>query len=54
MNEVLTAFSWYVLLAALRWLALPLAYRLLPALPERGYAILRPIAMLLWGYVFWL
>ncbi len=54
MNEVLTAFSWYLMLAVLSWLALPLAHRLLPALPERGYAFLRPLALLLWGYVFWL
>lgn len=54
MSDVVSALSWYVLLAVVSWLALPLAYRLLPALPERGYAFLRPLALLLWGYAFWL
>ncbi len=54
MSEILYIVSWYLLLAGLSWLALPIAYRLLLALPERGYAVLRPLALLLWGFVFWL
>lgn len=54
MSDVLNALAWYALLAGLSWLVLPIAYRLLPALPERGYALLRPLALLLWGFVFWL
>ncbi len=54
MSEILYVVSWYLLLAGLSWLALPIATRLLPALPERGYAVLRPLALLLWGFIFWL
>ncbi|UYN88975.1 MAG: hypothetical protein KIT08_07710 [Anaerolineales bacterium] len=54
MSEVFYIIAWYALLTALSWLALPIAYRLLPALPERGYAMLRPLALLLWGFIFWL
>jgi YYY domain-containing protein len=36
------------------WLAFPLAFRLFPALPERGFSLARPLGLLLWGYVFWM
>ncbi|GAB4496381.1 MAG: DUF2298 domain-containing protein [Anaerolineales bacterium] len=51
---MLTFLLWYVLLSVLGWLAFPLAYRLLSALPERGYAFSRTLGVLLWGYAFWL
>jgi YYY domain-containing protein len=51
----MTAFiSWYLLLTLLGWLTFPLAYRLFPALAERGYTLARAAGLLLWGYVFWL
>lgn len=52
--EIGSVVSWYLLLAALGWLALPIAYRCLPALPLRGYPLLRPLALLLWGFLFWI
>jgi YYY domain-containing protein len=45
---------WYLLITALGWLTFPLAYRLLPTLSDRGYAISRALGLLLWGYIFWL
>ncbi|MDX9992055.1 MAG: DUF2298 domain-containing protein [Anaerolineales bacterium] len=45
---------WYLLMTALGLLTFPLAYRLLPALPERGYALSRALGLLLWGFIFWL
>ena len=45
---------WYLLITALGFLTFPLAFRLLPALPERGYALSRALGFLLWGFVFWL
>ena len=45
---------WYLLITALGFLTFPLAYRLLPALPERGYALSRALGLLLWGFIFWL
>ena len=45
---------WYLLITALGFATFPLAYRLLPALPERGYALSRALGLLLWGFIFWL
>lgn len=51
----MTAFiSWYLLITLLGWLTFPLAYRLLPALADRGYALSRAFGLMLWGFVFWL
>ena len=46
--------SWYILITLLGLLTFPLAYRLLPGLPDRGYALSRTLGLLLWGFVFWL
>lgn len=46
--------SWYLLLTLLGWIAFPLAYRLFPALADRGYTLSRAFSLLVWGYVFWL
>ena len=45
---------WFVLLFAVGWLAFPIAYRLLKNLPDRGFALAKPLGMLLWGFVFWM
>jgi YYY domain-containing protein len=51
----MTAFIlWYISLTVLHWLAFPLAHRLFPALPDRGFALSRTLGLLIWGYVFWL
>jgi YYY domain-containing protein len=47
-------FSWYLTVTLLGWLAFPLAYRLFPALADRGYSLSRAAGLLVWGYVFWL
>jgi YYY domain-containing protein len=47
-------FLWYLLVSALGWLTFPLAFRLLPALADRGFIFSRTIGLLIWGYVFWL
>nr|MBN1229821.1 hypothetical protein [Anaerolineae bacterium] len=51
---MLSAISWYLLITALGWLVFPLAFRLLPGLPDRGYAISRTFGLLLTGYLYWL
>ena len=51
---MLSFLSWYLLITFLGWLTFPLAYRLFPALTDRGYAISRAFGLLVWGYVFWL
>jgi YYY domain-containing protein len=51
---MLQFFLWYLLITLVGWLAFPLAYRLFPGLPERGFSLARPLGLLLWGYVFWM
>ncbi len=48
------ALGFYMVVTALGWLAWPLAFRLLPGLPDRGYTLSRVLGLLLTGYVFWL
>ncbi len=46
--------GWYLLTTLIGWLAWPLAFRLLPGLPDRGYTFSRALGLLLVGYTFWL
>lgn len=51
----MTAFLlWYLTVSLLGLITFPLAYRLLPALPDRGYSFAKTVGLLAWGYVFWL
>ncbi len=45
---------WWLIMEALGWLALPLAFRLFRGLPDRGYAFSKPLGLLLTSYLFWL
>jgi uncharacterized membrane protein len=45
---------WYLAVSLVGLATFPLAYRLFPALPDRGYALSRALGWLLWGYLFWL
>jgi YYY domain-containing protein len=54
MSQLISTILWYLLLAGLGWLAFPISYRFLRALPDRGYAFARPLGLLLWGFIFWL
>ena len=51
---MLSFFLWYVVVTLLGWLAFPLAFRLFPALADRGYGLARALGLLVWSYVFWL
>ena len=52
---MLTQFvAWYLVILLIHVVALPLAARLFGALPERGYALARPLGILLTGLLFWL
>jgi len=51
----MTSFiAWYILISLLGLLTLPPVFKLLPALPDRGYAFARALGWLLWGFLFWL
>ncbi len=51
---MLSFILWYVVISLVGWLTVPLAYRLLPALADRGYLFGRTLGWLLWGFLFWL
>ena len=51
---MLAFLTWYLVMGALAVVVVPLAYRMLPFLHDRGVAFLRPLALLVWGYIFWL
>jgi YYY domain-containing protein len=54
MKDLLAFFSWYLVIFLIGLLSLPIASRLFPRLSSRGYAFIRPMGLLVWGYVFWL
>jgi YYY domain-containing protein len=51
---MLSFLLWYFIISLTGLAAFPLAYRLLPALSDRGYSLSRALGLLLWGYLFWL
>ncbi|MFQ5615899.1 MAG: DUF2298 domain-containing protein [Anaerolineales bacterium] len=51
---MLSFFLWYFVTTLLGLITFPLAFRLLPGLPDRGYAVSRILGLLLWGYGFWI
>jgi YYY domain-containing protein len=51
---ILSILNWWFLLQIFGLAGLPLAFRLLGGLPDRGYAFARPLGLLLSGYLLWL
>lgn len=47
-------FSWYLIVTLAGYMTLPLAFRFLKFLPDRGFTFSRPLGLLMWGYFFWL
>ncbi len=45
---------WYLIVFVIGLLAFPITYRLLAALPDRGYIVSRIFGLLVWGYGYWL
>lgn len=54
MNVLFPVLAWWVVVAVLGWAALPIARRLLGGLPDAGLGFIRPLGLLLAGYVYWL
>ena len=54
MSEVLSTFLWWLVIQAFGLLALPLAYRVLRWLPDRGYTLSKALGVLFSSYLFWL
>ena len=51
---MVTFLLWYICITLIGLVTFPLAYKLLPALADRGYALSRTLGLLVWGYFFWL
>lgn len=51
---MLIVVVWWLWMQVLGLVALPLAYRVFGRLPDRGYALARPLGLLLSSYVVWL
>lgn len=54
MSDVFALIIWWLLLQAMGWVALPLLFRVLRWLPDRGYMMAKPAGLLLGNYVLWL
>ncbi len=54
MSGVLASLVWYLEATLIGLLVFPLAFRIFPKLGSRGFAFLRPLGLLGWGYLFWL
>lgn len=48
------AFLWWLMLEAIGLIVLPLAFRLFRHLPDRGYAMAKPLGLLLVSYLLWM
>ena len=53
-SDLLAFIRWWLVVEVFGLVGLPLAFRLLRWLPDRGYALAKPLGLLLSGYVFWL
>lgn len=54
MSDVLSFLLWYLVISALGWISFPLTFRFFPRLASKGYAVSRPLGLLVWGFIFWL
>lgn len=51
---MISAFVWYLSLLLVAIVNLPLTFRLFSKLPSRGFALVRPLGLLVWAFPFWL
>ncbi len=54
MKDILAFLNWYLVITLIGVFSLPIAFRFFPRLGSRGYALIRPISLLVWGFAFWL
>ena len=54
MADISAFISWWLLVCLSGWLVWPLLFRMMPRLPERGYALSKACGLLLIGYVLWI
>ena len=51
---MIDAFIWFLAIEALGLLALPLAFVLFHRLPDRGFTLAKPLALVLSSYLLWI
>lgn len=51
---VIDAVSWFIALQVVGASAVPIAFQLFRRLPDKGYALSKPLSLLLLGYVVWI
>ncbi len=51
---MLDLILWYLVISIIGVLVLPVTYRFLPFLSDRGYTLARTLGLLLWGFIFWI
>lgn len=54
MSDVVSFLLWYLVISALGWISFPLTFRFFPKLASKGFAVSRPLGLLVWGFFFWL
>jgi YYY domain-containing protein len=52
--QILYVLLWWLMLEGIGWLALPLCFRLFRNLPDRGYALAKPLGLILVNYLLWI
>jgi YYY domain-containing protein len=53
-NGTLAAIVWWLAVILLGWIAFPIAFYVMPGLPDRGYTSARILSLLLMSYIPWL
>ena len=51
---MLDLILWYLVISIIGLIALPVVYRFLPFLSDRGYTFTRTLGLLIWGFIFWI
>ena len=54
MSDILSFLCWYLAILGIGWVTFPIAFRFFPRLASKGYAFIKPLSLLLWGYIFWI
>ena len=54
MRDILSFMVWWLIVSCAGLVAWPLLFRMLPQLPDRGYAVSKTCGLLLLGYAFWM
>ena len=54
MSDFFAFIAWWLLVCFSGWVVWPLLFRMMPGLPERGYALSKACGLLLIGYVLWM